>query len=166
MASEGEPGPEGANPRLFDLTPEDKLTSEQMLHTDGVEEKALSNPAVELLKVHHQFNHLSFNKIKALAKAGIVPRRLKDAPVPVCAACSYGKATRKPWRTKPKKVDKDKLRKATAPGQIVSVDMLVSPVPGLIAQMAGWITFVLKSGSGQFATSRKFVIGSQPNAGL
>ena len=65
---------------------------------------------------------------------------LKDAPVPVCAACLYGKATRKPWRTKPKKVDKDKLRKATAPGQIVSVDMLVSPVPGLIAQMAGWIT--------------------------
>ena len=37
MASEGEPVPEGANPLPFDLTPEDKLTSEQLLHTDEEE---------------------------------------------------------------------------------------------------------------------------------
>ena len=141
MADEGDPdGTPGSQPRYYDLVPGDKLTSEQILRTDEEEELTNSNSQIELLKVHHQLNHLSFGKLKAMANAGILPRRLKDVPTPVCAACMYGKATRKPWRTKPKATDKDKVRKATQPGQIVSVDMLVSPVPGLIAQMSGWVT--------------------------
>ena len=100
----------------------------------------MSNPQFELLKVHHQLNHLSFGKIKAMASAGILPKRLRDVDTQACAACLYGKATHRPWRTKPKTTDKDKVRKASRPGQIVSVDMLVSPVPGLVAQMSGWIT--------------------------
>ena len=106
--------------------PDDNLTSERILRTDDEEELTISNSQFELLKVHHQLNHLSFGKIKAMANAGILPRRLKDVSTPACAACMYGKATRKPWRTKPKAADKDKVRKATQPGQIVSVDMLVS----------------------------------------
>ena len=99
-----------------------------------------SNPAIELLRVHHQWNHMSFGKLEAMAKCGILPKRLSGIPTPVCAACLYGKATRKPWRTKPKLRDKHKLNRASKPGDITSVNMLVSPVPGLIAQMSGLIT--------------------------
>ena len=143
MAQEGDSQDsqaQGAFPRFYDLTPDDKLTSEQILNTDEEEELKISNPQFELLKVHHQLNHLSFGKIKAMASAGILPKRLQHVDTPACAACLYGKATRRPWRTKPKAKDKDKVRKASRPGQIVSVDMLVSPVPGLVAQMSGWIT--------------------------
>jgi hypothetical protein len=56
----------------------------------------------------------------------------------MCSACAYGKATQKPWRNKPRK-DNVK-RTATRVGQIVSVDLFKSPIPGLIAQMSGWIT--------------------------
>ena len=75
-----------------------------------------------------------------MAKAGLVDKKLADAPTPVCSACLYGKATRRPWRTKPKLNPKPKLFKATFPGQVVSVDMMHSPTPGLIAQMGGWLT--------------------------
>ena len=46
---------------------------------------------------------------------------------------------KKPWRNKPSslyKSNKEDLRT----GQIVSVDQMVSPVPGLIAQMTGKLT--------------------------
>ena len=132
---------EGAKPRIFDLTPDDQMTSEHVLRNDEEEEcMQHSNPAIELLRVHHQWNHMSFGKLEAMAKCGILPKRLVGVPTPVCAACLYGKATRKPWRDKPKLRDKHKLNKATRPGHIISVDMLVSPIPGLIAQMSGWIT--------------------------
>ena len=107
MAQEGDTQAQGALPRFYDLKPNDQLTSEQILNTDDEEELKISNPQFELLKVHHQLNHLSFGKIKAMASAGILPKRLKDVNTPACAACLYGKATRRPWRTKPKATDKD-----------------------------------------------------------
>ena len=48
------------------------------------------------------------------------------------------KATKRNWR--PKTAKAYKPIKPTKPGQIVSVDQLVSPMPGLIAQMTGFIT--------------------------
>jgi hypothetical protein len=53
--------------------------------------------------------------------------------------CLYAKATKRPWQSKPKKTGNDGL-KPTRPGQVVSVDQLVSPTPGLIAQMTGFPT--------------------------
>ena len=58
----------------------------------------------------------------------------------MCSACMYGKATKRPWRHKTKKQKSSKLKRITHAGQCVSVDMLKSPTPGLVAQMAGWIT--------------------------
>jgi len=44
----------------------------------------------------------------------------------------FGKATRSPWRHKPRR---DWNRKeVTCPGEVVSVDQMVSPTPGIIVQ--------------------------------
>ena len=74
-----------------------------------------------------------------MAKQGIIPRRLSKCRVPTCSACLYAKATKRPWQSKPKK-NGDGGIKPTRPGQVISVDQLVSPTPGLIAQMIGFLT--------------------------
>ena len=124
-------------PVLIDILPEDGQTSERVIDQDE-EDKPVENKTAELLRTHHRLNHLPFSKIKLMAENGFLPSRLANVTPPVCSACLYGKATRRPWRSKPRK--DAKVRKATQVGQIVSVDMLRSPIPGLIAQMSGWIT--------------------------
>ena len=60
--------------------------------------------------------------------------------VPTCSACMFAKMTRRPWRGKPKLKNDKSEEPPTRPGQVVSVDQLVSPTPGLIAQMTGFLT--------------------------
>ena len=74
--------------------------------------------------------------MQLLARSGVIPRRLAKCPVPVCSACLYGKATRRPWRSKPSNSPTDGYVPST-PGEVVSVDQLESNVAGLVAQMAG-----------------------------
>jgi hypothetical protein len=50
------------------------------------------------------------------------------------------KATKRKWRDKTKLVAGDEVETASRPGQVVSVDQMVSPTPGLIAQMTGFLT--------------------------
>jgi len=68
-----------------------------------------------------------------------LPRRLSKCRIPTCSACLYAKATKRPWRSKPKK-NGDDGDKPTKPCQVISVNQLVSPTPGLIAQMTGFLT--------------------------
>ncbi len=75
-----------------------------------------------------------------MAKSGIIPKRLAHCAIPVCSACLYGKASKRPWRTKNTKNNVSHVLPVTQPGQVVSVDQLVSPTPGLIAQMSGFLT--------------------------
>ena len=50
----------------------------------------------------------------------------------------FAKAKRKRWRDKPRKIyDSESVRK---PGDCISVDQMVSPTPGLVAQMTGSLT--------------------------
>ena len=81
------------------------------------------------MEYHERLGHLSFDAIDRLSKQGVLPRRLSKCPTPKCPGCLYGKATRRPWRTRkqPKHI-----KCATAPGQVVSVDQLESPVPGFV----------------------------------
>jgi hypothetical protein len=97
-----------------------------------------SNLAAELLRVHHRMGHAPFAKIQEMARQGGLPRRLRNCPVPMCTACAYGKASRKAWRGKTTK--KIEVSKELQPGQIVSVDQLVSHTPGLVAQISGNLT--------------------------
>ena len=103
------------------------------------EDRQPKNDMAELLMLHHQYGHISMRKIQEMAKQGILPKRLATCRVPTCSACLYSKATRRPWRGKTAKSDMDD-NKPTRPGQVVSVDQLVSPTPGLIAQMTGFLT--------------------------
>ncbi|GFH52929.1 hypothetical protein CTEN210_09405 [Chaetoceros tenuissimus] len=92
----------------------------------------------QLLRYHQQFGHISFAKLQAMAKVGIIPSKLAKCNIPVCVACMYAKAHKKPWRSK---LPKEKPKPApTKPGELVSVDQLTSPTPGLIAQMTGILT--------------------------
>ena len=51
----------------------------------------------------------------------------------------YGKATRKAWRRRTKD-NTDEAGEPKQPGELVSVDQLISPTPGFIAQMCGILT--------------------------
>ena len=74
-----------------------------------------------------------------MAKQGIIPSHLQHAKIPACAACLYGRATRRPWHNKTPN-NKRAPKIITSPGQQVSVDMLISPTPGFVAQMTGLLT--------------------------
>jgi hypothetical protein len=101
----------------------------------------LKTVAAEFLKKHHCLNHLSMAKMQVMARLGLLPKRWAKCDTTICTSCLYGKATRRPWRTKPMKDSHEsKLRTAIEPGQCISVDQLESRTPGLIAQVKGWLT--------------------------
>ena len=73
-----------------------------------------------------------------MAKQGLLPERLATFRQPACVACLYGQATKRSWRTNPNlKLSRKKPKDLRV---IVSVEMMHSPVPGLIAQMTGRLT--------------------------
>ena len=104
---------------------------------DDKEPTAL-DPHDELLRWHYRLGHLPFDRIKQLASAGQLPKRLLACKKPFCSACQYGSMTKRPWRVKGE--NKGTTKTAKRPGQIVSVDQLESNTPGLIAQLKGKLT--------------------------
>jgi hypothetical protein len=60
---------------------------------------------------------------------------LANCRIPKCQSCLYGKATKRPWRTKGQS---GTLKEVTRPGQCISVDQLESPVAGFIGQNKGF----------------------------
>jgi hypothetical protein len=69
-----------------------------------------------------------------MASRGELPKRLATCRIPQCQSCLYGRATKRPWRTKGQP---SKIKPVTKPGQCVSVDQLESPVPGFVGQNKG-----------------------------
>jgi hypothetical protein len=59
--------------------------------------------------------------------------------IPTCSACLFARATKRPWRGKTRR-DADNDETPTTIGEVVSVEQLESPTPGLIAQMTGKLT--------------------------
>jgi hypothetical protein len=103
------------------------------------EDRQPTNLAAELMRYHQKFGHIFFKNLQIMARLGWIPRKLANCPVPTCSSCLYAKATKRSWRSRSSD-NKDEARKATKPGQCVSVDQLVSPTPGLVAQMIGFLT--------------------------
>ena len=93
-----------------------------------------------ILKLHYRLGHISMHRIKQMAKMGLIPKKIADIQPPMCASCQFGKATRRPWRTKALPSQAAKLKPITGPGSCVSVDQMESPTPGLIAQLKGILT--------------------------
>ena len=117
----------------------DVQTSSEIANQLEVQHK-LENRSAQLLRLHHKYGHIPFQRLKEMAKQGIIDRHHVYTPVLACAACLFGKANKKSWRHRTP-INKTKtLNPATSPGERVSVDMLYSPTPGLIVQMSGSLT--------------------------
>ena len=121
----------------FDL--DGPTPSQTPIVVEDEEERQNTTAAAEFLRYHQKFGHISPKKIIIMARRGILPKRLASCPIPVCTACMYGKATRRPWRTRSSH-NQQNTSAPTRPGECVSVDQLSSPTPGLIAQMTGYRT--------------------------
>jgi len=102
-----------------------------------LQEDPLSKLEAEFLHYHQCFGHVSPKCIQEMVHQGILPVRLATCPILVCTACLYGKATKKPWCSKPSAQEQVSRRTITMPGAVVSVDMMTSPTPRLVAQMSG-----------------------------
>ena len=92
----------------------------------------------ELLRYHYKLGHLPFSRLQSMAEAGLIPKRLSKTKLPICAACNFGKLTKKNWRSRAK--NKRKIIPADRPGAVVSVDQLESTTHGMIAQLKGKVT--------------------------
>ena len=113
--------------------------SEDTPHIVEDEELRFRDDQQQLLHWHHRLGHLPFARLKEAAEVGIIPRRLRNVRAPVCTACMYSKATKKPWRTRAPPTG-ETVPPVTAPGTVVSVDQLESSTPGFIGQLKGWLT--------------------------
>jgi hypothetical protein len=80
-----------------------------------------------------------FSKLKKLAIIGKIPKQLAKVKPPVCAGCLFGAMTKIPWRGKEGESN-HKVFVATKPGQIVSVNQMISTQVGFIAQLKGGLT--------------------------
>ena len=110
----------------------------QPLWQTVLSQKRSDDATSKLLHWHERLNHISFQRLRIMAKQGLIPHRLSTCRQPACAACMYGQATRRAWRTKPNlRLSRKQPRDLRG---IVSVDMMHSPVPGFIAQMTGRLT--------------------------
>ena len=102
----------------------------------------LSPVQQELMDWHHRLYHLSFSKIFRLAEAGHLPKGLLKCKkaLPLCVACQFGTAHRRPWRRRGKASGSIRRPEHVLPGDGVSMDQIVSAQPGLIPQMSGFLT--------------------------
>ena len=123
-----------SDPESFDIHWNDAISSNK---EDGHKEQ---DPSLGLLKIHQRFGHISFRKLQWMAKQGVLPKSYATCDIPVCPACAYGKMIKRPWRSKKEKNYDKTDHTSLRPGEKVAVDQLVSPTPGLIAQMTGRLT--------------------------
>jgi hypothetical protein len=124
---------------VIDFQLEELSMEEEEDQTEQQDQTHSKDPSAQLLHWHYRLGHLPFKTIQAMAHQGQLPSSLKSCKVPQGAACLYGKATKRPWRTRatPSKVTPTIVN---GPGDCVSVDQLISSTPGLIAQISGWLT--------------------------
>ena len=91
--------------------------------------------------LHYKMNHLPLPAMITLAEKGKLNRKFAKLKhrLPVCMSCMFGTAHRKPWRSKE---EKGLIRKPTdnALDKCVSIDQMIFAQPGLIPQMAGFLT--------------------------
>jgi len=127
---------EGPLLTTFDINGDKAKQKRPSIITDE-EDIMPQDASAEFLRWHHRLGHISSKKIRILATQGILPRRLATCQIPLCTSCLFGKATRRPWRSKATPGQLGRTRTITAPGECVSIDQLVSTTPGLVAQLRG-----------------------------
>ncbi len=118
-------------PLTFDPSPQ--------LEDDEQHVHAASDKQAELMRWTYCLGHLAFSKLKQLALKNKIPKQLTKVKPPVCASCLFGAMTRVPWQGK-EGSSEHTVFTATKPGEIVSVDQLISTQVGFIAQLKGRLT--------------------------
>jgi hypothetical protein len=103
---------------------------------------ALSPLQEEMLSYHYRLHHEPFPKLITLAEKGEIPKRLASLKgrCPLCIPCLFGKAHKRPWRSKSKESHPIRKKSDDHPGARASMDHLVSAQPGLIPQITGNLT--------------------------
>lgn len=92
------------------------------------------------MEYHERLGHLA---VRLLALNDLIPSKLAKCQEFKCPGCLYGKATRRPWRTKGK-TGKKHLKRATQPGEVVSVEQLESNTMAKVAiGAASVVLFIL-----------------------
>jgi hypothetical protein len=119
--------------RALTFDPSPPLEDEEEIHFVAADD------AAELMRWHYRLSHLSFAKLKMLAKNGEIPRRLARVSPPKCTGCLFGAMTKLPWRGKESKTSHE-VFVASKPGECVSVDHMVSTQAGFYAQLKGKLT--------------------------
>jgi hypothetical protein len=108
-----------------------------------------SQDSQEYMHWHYKLNHPTHIVMTKMAKQNMLPRRITKILInmekqyikpPMCNDCCGDKTTRRPWRSKSAKYNQRHLKKATHPGEVISVDQLESSIPGFIGQMARKLT--------------------------
>jgi GAG-pre-integrase domain len=91
----GKDNEQGVIQKFTDFNLEGEITKEAPVAIiEDEEDRPMENHAAEFLKIHHQLGHVSPKVIQIMAKQGLLPSKLKDAPVPLCTSCMFGKATK------------------------------------------------------------------------
>ena len=86
----------------------------------------------------YKYGHKSFNILQSKANNGVPPKRFPDFYFPICAACLYLKAIKRPCKTKkPRSINESKP--VASVGDFVYFDVLVSSNTGLVYHMSGFI---------------------------
>ncbi len=116
-----------------------KLTDLELMQISTPQ--TLDSNQQEFMELHYKLSHLPLPTMLVLAEKGRIKKKfakLKHRFL-VCISCIFGTAHHKPWRSTGLK---GSIRKDSdnAPGKCVSMDQLVSAQPGLIPQMAGFLT--------------------------
>jgi hypothetical protein len=120
------------------------LALEHIMHP-----KALSPLQEEMMSHHTQLHHLPFPKLIAMAEAGEIPHRLASLKgrCPICVACLFGTAHKRPWCSKSKESQPVWKESDNYPGAKASLDHLVLALPGLIPQLSGKLTCMQINGA-------------------
>ena len=88
-----------------------------------------------MIQMHYNYGHAPFNYLKTMSANFVLPKRLAGFTFPVCATFIYGKAIKIPHKTKTSR-SINEYKPVAYVGDFVSLDVLVSRTPGLVAQMS------------------------------
>ena len=127
------------------LTPEQyqidlpKLTDLELMQISTPQ--TLDSNQQEFMELHYKLSHLPLPAMVVLAEKGRIKKKFAKLKhwLQICMSCIFGTAHHKPWHSKGFKGSIQK-ESDNAPRKCVSMDQLVSVQPGLIPQIAGFLT--------------------------
>ena len=93
----------------------------------------------QLLHWHRRLSHMNFKTIQQFSRLNLLPKELskvRPSEYPICACCQFGKQKKTSIRP-PTEQSPSIGATAEKPGDVVSVDMIHSPIGGLIPVSKG-----------------------------